>query len=331
MARRNKNIKTGFPGFMKYRENNLSGREKNAFEKELQKDPFAEEAEEGFSALDTDQLKKDMDILSGRLKKRTAGDRRITYYRIAASVAVMAGLFTVYLLLHRPKEPEAKTAGEPEAFIINRPAPITANKIEEHGREKITFSEKKKEVVSNVSEAETGLKTAENLKQKKESDTTVSEHLVVSEAVVTAVRDSAPPVPQLSRQADDKPVSQEINARAAERSIAGGISKADYKKEAVTVDHFPPEPSNGKERFDNYIRSNIRNPEILKNGKSEIVVLSFLVRTTGIIDSIKVVKSPGQVFSDEAVRLLKEGPKWKPATENGNPIEEEARVRIVFK
>ena len=75
----------------------------------------------------------------------------------------------------------------------------------------------------------------------------------------------------------------------------------------------------------------MRKPDILKDGDKAVVVLSFLVRDNGSPDSIKVITSPGEQFSEEAVRLIKEGPKWKPATEKGNPTEEKAIVRIVFR
>jgi TonB family protein len=60
-------------------------------------------------------------------------------------------------------------------------------------------------------------------------------------------------------------------------------------------------------------------------------VLSFTVSETGKIDSIEVVRSPGRLFSQEAIRLLKEGPAWKPAFEDGSEKSERVRLRIVFK
>jgi len=43
------------------------------------------------------------------------------------------------------------------------------------------------------------------------------------------------------------------------------------------------------------------------------------------------VRSPGRIFSEEAIRLLKEGPEWKPAISNGKTTEDKIRIRIVFK
>jgi hypothetical protein len=36
-------------------------------------------------------------------------------------------------------------------------------------------------------------------------------------------------------------------------------------------------------------------------------------------------------FSDEAFRLIGSGPAWKPEAENGKPVEDQVRLRVVFK
>jgi hypothetical protein len=55
------------------------------------------------------------------------------------------------------------------------------------------------------------------------------------------------------------------------------------------------------------------------------------VKSTGIRENIKIIRSPGNSFSDEVIRLINEGPAWKPAEENGIKIDDEIRIRIVFK
>ncbi|MCX6329901.1 MAG: energy transducer TonB, partial [Bacteroidia bacterium] len=95
--------------------------------------------------------------------------------------------------------------------------------------------------------------------------------------------------------------------------------------------YLPPQPVNGKDSFDKYIEENIRKPATLGEGEKAIVVISFLVKNTGAIDSIKVLRSPGNEFSEEAKRLIMDGPKWKPAESNRVKIDDEIRLRIIFK
>jgi len=111
----------------------------------------------------------------------------------------------------------------------------------------------------------------------------------------------------------------------------GSSKKTDYNEAAEPSAYTPPLPVNGKASFDKYIDDNIRRPDTLSAGQRVVVVISFTVFTDGRIDNIKIIRSPGKLFSDEAVKLIKSGPEWKPAEENGETIADEVRLRIVFR
>ena len=64
MKGKDKNDRTSLPGLLKYMANKMSGKERNSFEKELQKDPFANEAAEGFSGIPSYQAEKDIDLMN---------------------------------------------------------------------------------------------------------------------------------------------------------------------------------------------------------------------------------------------------------------------------
>ncbi len=419
MEGKNKYGNTGFQGFLRYIGNNLSGTEKNSFERELQKDPFAEEAEEGLSSLSGDVLKNDMQSLSGRLKIRTSRGRRIIMYRIAASVAVLMTISTVYMLLR--KSEEIKPAIEqPVAFEINRSEPIKAVKDEEMTKQ-INIHEKHENSIRKASVVPVpSVHIAQNIVIDTIRDGSKNK-LIISPAEITqsdipettlappasrslsatnttrVIRgriissDDHSPIPgativikgttngtitdsngnfeltvpgksdapliasyigmttqevrisndsllSVSLSPESKTLSEVVvtgyGSGSRSRNLgaaAGGAERSIDKKEAIKTDYTHPEPENGKKNFDDYIEKNIRRPDILKEGDKAIVVLSFIVRISGIPDSIHIVRSQGDAFSKEAIRLIKEGPNWKPATENGKAIEEEARVRIVFK
>jgi hypothetical protein len=91
------------------------------------------------------------------------------------------------------------------------------------------------------------------------------------------------------------------------------------------------EPSGGIGAYKMYMEKNIRFPAGDEFGKREVVVLGFHVARDGSISGIQTLRSPGQVFSDEAIRLLKEGPAWNPARGEDGPVDDEVRMRIVFR
>jgi len=111
--------------------------------------------------------------------------------------------------------------------------------------------------------------------------------------------------------------------------VGYGVSK-DYAEDNLD-EHIAPKPSTGYQQFRNYIEEHLSYPQDITVRTKEVVILSIMVRSNGITDNITVLKSPGQSFSDEAIRLIKEGPSWIPATLNGLPQDEEVRVRIIFR
>jgi TonB family protein len=113
--------------------------------------------------------------------------------------------------------------------------------------------------------------------------------------------------------------------------VGYGSRNADYKEDIEPESYTPPKPLTGQTAFDKYIESNIRRPDTLTAGQRAVVVISFTVKTDGTQDNYKIIRSPAKQFSDEALRLIKEGPEWKPAKKNGTDVEEDVRLRIVFK
>jgi TonB family protein len=93
--------------------------------------------------------------------------------------------------------------------------------------------------------------------------------------------------------------------------IGYGIQKKSIEKyPKVTIDTL--EPAEGFVKFDDYVINNLKMPEELKTKTiSGEVQLSFDVDKEGQPINITVVKSLCEKCDEEAIRLLKEGPKWK--------------------
>jgi protein TonB len=74
-----------------------------------------------------------------------------------------------------------------------------------------------------------------------------------------------------------------------------------------------------------YIRDNISYPRIAAaSGTSGTVVVQFVVETDGSIGNIKVLKPVEDGCTEEAVRVVKSMPKWKPGKNHGEP------ARVLF-
>ncbi len=325
MSGKDKNMKNKLSDFLRYRRNEMSFKERNAFERELQKDPFAEEASEGFEGIYPGQAEDDINRLRKSLTQRISRKHRIIYYRIAASVAVLMIISSIFIVVEKTRLPEQISESVASAPLNEIPESLPQVKSSEKVRETpllVTPSERKEErPVINQIQSE---KVKEKIEIKKEEVTAENPDAVaISER--TEPENAIAGERALAQKSALAKSDTDTSPRIRGKIVGYGGERTDEGEQ-----YTPPQPASGKVSFDRYIDENI-NPDMLKEGQRAVVVISFRVRTTGEIDSIKVIRSPGKTFSDEAIRLLKEGPAWKPAIENGKTIEKEARIRIVFK
>lgn len=79
-----------------------------------------------------------------------------------------------------------------------------------------------------------------------------------------------------------------------------------------------PEPADGWTNYDTYIANNLNMP--VDQPEKGQVELSFEVNTDGNPVNIKVEKSLCQKCDEEAVRLVKQGPKWKKKNKKTNRV-----------
>jgi outer membrane biosynthesis protein TonB len=323
MSGSNKYRKNIFPEFIRYMQGRMSGKEKNSFERELQKDPFSEEASEGFEILSPETAPKDIAMLQKRLKRRISGRKAINYYRIAASVAVLMIISTVFIVIDRNQSGKqlAKNVLQPENPQIAGKEPLK----EQLENPQITEKEPLKEQPETVKKSENNaayLQKSAALPHKKINSENEGAVKAEDEAVVARAGGN-----------EDTGVKKIMSAgeNADSEDIPAPMASAKSKNEAINVNYEAPVPASGKAEFNRYIQENIRKPGNTEAGKKVVVVISFLVHSNGTIDSIQIVRSPGKLFSDEAIRLLKEGPDWRPAMENGEAIKDEVRLRIVFE
>ena len=327
MRERNKNKKGSKTDFISYYNDKMRSEERNAFEKELQKDPFAEEASEGFALITPEEVSGDIADLQKHLKNRVGNRGRIIYYRIAAAIAALMIVSSILVIIERNRLPKeiAIVTDHHESLEITQSLPITVESDKEEFSEQPPAGLEKK----------SGLPA--NRQSKKQSE--LSEKEVISDDyknfdTTTKIEIIPANEPSRSERAVAQPQASIKEERSSldEAVVTGyGISKSESDTDNLPAGHLPPQPAAGKSEFDKYIRANLVRPDTLLSGQKAVVVLNFIVHTDGSIDSIKIIKSPGKQFSEEAVRLLRSGPAWRPAEADGKPVEDEVRLRIVFR
>lgn len=91
------------------------------------------------------------------------------------------------------------------------------------------------------------------------------------------------------------------------------------------------QPIGGFESYQDYLKSTLKYPqEALDNNISGAVIVEFTITKKGKFINFYFIKKLGYGCDEEAVRLINEGPKWKPGTKRGKTIKEVVRVEVVF-
>jgi periplasmic protein TonB len=80
-----------------------------------------------------------------------------------------------------------------------------------------------------------------------------------------------------------------------------------------------PEFPGGAAGFMRYVQRNYRTPEVEEDLKGRVFV-EFVVEKDGSLTDIKVLRDLGFGTGAEAIRMLKNAPKWKPGVQNGKTI-----------
>lgn len=88
----------------------------------------------------------------------------------------------------------------------------------------------------------------------------------------------------------------------------------------------------GEEAWKKYLKKNMKYPKKAWWEELEAdVYLEFVVRKDGSITDIAHLTVNGWGFEEEAVRLLKNSPKWKPGIKNKVPVNYHAKLSIPFR
>lgn len=92
-------------------------------------------------------------------------------------------------------------------------------------------------------------------------------------------------------------------------------------------DNFP----GGYDAYDKYITQNVKYPAVAKaNNIQGCSYVQFVIEKDGSLTDIKTCRGIGSGMDEEAVRLVKQSGKWKPAVINGNPVRTKCRSAVNF-
>lgn len=148
-------------------------------------------------------------------------------------------------------------------------------------------------------------------------------------------------IPKIIEVPDEEEIEEELNVvvdvemkettEAIKIAPVEEIAKEDTDEIFVIVEEQPQFPG-GNSEFLKYLRDNMRYPRQARSMAIEgRVYVQAIVGKDGSLDDVQVLKGIGGGCDEEALRVVKLSPKWKPGRQRGNNVRTKIVIPIVFK
>lgn len=99
----------------------------------------------------------------------------------------------------------------------------------------------------------------------------------------------------------------------------------------TVVEQMPMYPGGDGALMD-YLRDNIHYPTVAaENGVQGRVVVGFVVERDGSITDVKILRGVDPSLDREAMRVVKNMPKWTPGKQNGSAVRVKYQVPVSFR
>lgn len=108
---------------------------------------------------------------------------------------------------------------------------------------------------------------------------------------------------------------------------------ATYEEDTVyQIVEQMPQYTGGEEAMMKYVAENIKYPQAAKDKNiGGRVFVSFVIEKDGSVNEVKVMRGIGGGCDEEAVRVIKGMPKWKPGMQKGKPVRVSYMMPLNFK
>ncbi len=121
-----------------------------------------------------------------------------------------------------------------------------------------------------------------------------------------------------------------LGCAAAQKPVKANLEQ-DTATIYVVVEQDPEFPG-GMESLYQYLAGNVKYPAEAKANKIEgRVYVTFVVEKDGSVTNARIIRSPHESLSAEALRVVQAMPKWRPGRTGGKPVRVQFNLPINFK
>jgi hypothetical protein len=296
----------------------------------LPRDEFEEEASEGLGRLNREEAEDDLRELKGRMERRVR-KRRMVWLSAAAAVVILFVASAVYFVILKERKIPGTDIVAAETTITDTALIAMAEpirKTETRSAETIATSKMNGSAQTAVNtpvqtEEVRSVREAYDVAGVNKVEAIAAMEVMEDEELAEAVVVEA--MPKMEKAAVNEKTERAADTKTIKDSAAATPSTG------VSLPDRQAGPVGGMEEFNSWLKNNIRYPEDVVPRVRKVIVVTFKIAADSTLYDLTAVQTPGIPFTNEAFRLLREGPKWVPAVRNGKVSEEEVRVSIVFK
>lgn len=132
--------------------------------------------------------------------------------------------------------------------------------------------------------------------------------------------------------------SFEVDAESDESTVTQSYEYVEFiqeeaaaEEEIFVIVEENPEFPGGEEARQKFLANNIVYPRVaIESGIEGRVIVGFVVEPDGRISNVKIVRGRVQSLDDEALRVAKMMPRWKPGRQRSKAVRVQYTMPVIF-
>jgi TonB family protein len=97
------------------------------------------------------------------------------------------------------------------------------------------------------------------------------------------------------------------------------------------LDREPTFRGKGPQEFSKWVSAHLKYPKEARDAYSDgMVLVKFVVGRNGGVQEVEILKGSHPALNEEALRVVRKSPKWKPGMVDGHSVRKEFKLPIYF-
>ncbi len=158
-------------------------------------------------------------------------------------------------------------------------------------------------------------------------------HIIVPDSAQVEAADAAQVVAEEEKEEKPASTANKKQVKPASPPVTQPAEEEPETEDILIEDiMIKAEPIGGFSAFYELIDKELTYPETSRISNIEgFVRIYFVVDKEGKAGNFRIVRSLGDEFDKEALRVMKKIPDWKPATHNGQPVSSHMSIKLRFE